>query len=105
MRDRVGVGMTLGLAIYLYASRHLPMDRWQERMLIDDEQPLDRDDWRALGALIVLALPVTFFWATYEQQGNTVTLWADGHTDRSLGLFGFTIPTTWFLALNPFLIR
>jgi POT family proton-dependent oligopeptide transporter len=99
-----GVGMTLGLAIYLYASRHLPMDKWQERMRLTDEQPLGGDEWRALGALIVLALPVTFFWATYEQVGNTVTLWADGHTDRSLGLFGFTIPTTWFLALNPFLI-
>jgi POT family proton-dependent oligopeptide transporter len=29
-----------------------------------------------MGALMLLALPVTFFWATYEQQGNTIALWA-----------------------------
>jgi len=45
---------------------------------------------------------VTFFWATYEQQGNTIALWADGHTDRSLG--SFEIPATWFQAVNPFMI-
>ena len=29
------------------------------------------------------SLPVTLFWATYEQQGNTIALWADDYTDRS----------------------
>ena len=24
---------------------------------------------------------MTFFWATYEQQGNTIALWADDYTD------------------------
>ena len=99
-----GVGMTLGLAIYLTAAPALPPDALARRRRNEDSQPLGRDEWRALGALVLLALPVTFFWATYEQAGNTVTLWADGYTDRSLGLFGFTIPTTWFLAINPFLI-
>jgi POT family proton-dependent oligopeptide transporter len=33
-------------------------------------------------------------------------LWADTNTDRSLHLFGLSaqIPTTWFLAFNPFMI-
>src|SRR6202035_4890964 len=46
------------------------------------------------------------FWATYEQIGNTTVLWADANTDRALALFGLNaqIPTTWFLAFNPFLI-
>ena len=50
-------------------------------------QPLGRDEWRAMGALVLLALPVTLFWATYEQQGNTIALWADGHTDRTINLW------------------
>src|SRR5713226_8710870 len=41
--------------------------------------------------------------------GNTVILWADANIDRSidaLHLFGVSaqIPTTWFLAFNPFMI-
>jgi POT family proton-dependent oligopeptide transporter len=48
---------------------------------------------------------VTLFWATYEQIGNTIVLWADANTDRTLvpGLAA-QIPTTWFLAFNPFMI-
>jgi POT family proton-dependent oligopeptide transporter len=97
-----GVGMTVGLCIYLYAQRHLPMDRWQARMVTGDERPLDRAAWRLMGAIVLLALPVIFFWATYEQQGNTIALWADGYTERRIG--SFEIPTTWFQAVNPFLI-
>ena len=96
-----GVGMTIGLAIYLYASRTLPPDPLTLRRSAP-AQPFGRDEWRAMGAIILLALPVTFFWATYEQQGNTIALWADSHTDRSLG--GFEIPATWFQAVNPFMI-
>jgi POT family proton-dependent oligopeptide transporter len=57
-------------------------------------------------ALIALFLPVTLFWATYEQQGNTITLWADDHTDRTINLIFWhgEIPTTWFQAFNPFMI-
>jgi POT family proton-dependent oligopeptide transporter len=51
-------------------------------------------------------VPNTLFWATYEQMGNTTILWIDSKVDRSIDLFGFAtqIPTTWFLAFNPFMI-
>ncbi len=57
-------------------------------------------------ALLLLCAPVILFWATYEQQGNTIALWADARTDRSIGLLGWTvdIPTTWFQAFNPLMI-
>jgi POT family proton-dependent oligopeptide transporter len=57
-------------------------------------------------ALGMLFLPVTLFWAAYEQGGNTMTLWADAHTDRSIDLLVWRgeIPTTWFQAFNPFMI-
>jgi POT family proton-dependent oligopeptide transporter len=71
-----------------------------------DKQPLDRDEWRAILALMALFLPTTLFWATYEQQGNTIVLWADGHTDRTIDLIVWQgeIPVTWFQAFNPFMI-
>jgi POT family proton-dependent oligopeptide transporter len=49
-----------------------------------ERKPLDRDEWRAVVALLVLFLPNTLFWATYEQQGNTIALWADANTDRTV---------------------
>jgi POT family proton-dependent oligopeptide transporter len=101
-----GVGMTAGLAIYLYASRTLPPDERSRLLSEGGAQPFGRDEWRAIGAIVVLALPVTFFWATYEQQGNTLALWADGYTDRTINLLFWRgqIPVTWFQAFNPFMI-
>ena len=51
-----------------------------------EKQPLDRDEWRGILALLVLFVPTTLFWATYEQQGNTIALWADDNTDRTIDL-------------------
>jgi POT family proton-dependent oligopeptide transporter len=98
-----GVGMTVGLVIYLFASRTLPPDVRAQRLAAGDERPFGRDEWRAILALCVLTVPVTFFWATYEQAGNTIALWADGHTDRRV-IGALEIPVTWFQAFNPFMI-
>jgi POT family proton-dependent oligopeptide transporter len=102
-----GVGMCIGLAIYLYAQPMLPPDELHKaRAAHVERKPLDRAEWRAIVALLVLFVPATLFWATYDQMGNTTVLWADANTDRTLSLFGLDaqIPTTWFLAFNPFLI-
>jgi POT family proton-dependent oligopeptide transporter len=101
-----GVGMTLGLAIYLYASRTLPPDTLTRRTAAGETQRFGREEWRAVFALLVLSLPVTLFWATYEQMGNTIALWADDYTDRTINLVFWSgrIPTTWFQSFNPFMI-
>jgi proton-dependent oligopeptide transporter, POT family len=102
-----GVGMCLGLSIYLYALPLLPQDELHKAQLAHVErQPLSREQWRAIVALLVLFVPNTLFWATYEQMGNTTILWIDTNVDRNIDLFGWTaqIPTTWFLAFNPFMI-
>jgi proton-dependent oligopeptide transporter, POT family len=102
-----GVGMVIGLMVYLYAAPTLPADE-RERMVTSgaERRPLDRNDWRAIVALIVLLIPVSLFWATYEQQGNTIPLWADDYTDRHINLLIWhgEIPVTWFQSFNPFFI-
>ncbi len=102
-----GVGMTVALLVYLYAMPTLPPDEMQKAKAAGlDKKPLDRSEWRAVLALIVLFLPTTLFWATYEQQGNTIALWADQHTHRSINFIVWqsVIPVTWFQAFNPFMI-
>jgi proton-dependent oligopeptide transporter, POT family len=132
-----GVGMCIGLAIYLYALPLLPADmpspacgggmgggesahaaqrppslpspasggglRSSPRV---KQKKLERSEWRGIIALLVLFVPTTLFWASYEQISNTIILWADANTDRTVSLFGLTgeIPTTSFLAFNPFMI-
>ena len=95
-----GIGMALGLIIYLIATPNLPKDAFTRREVA--QVPLDRTAQQSIGALLLLFPPVSLFWATYEQQGNTIALWADHFTDRHF--LGGEIPVTWFQAFNPFMI-
>ena len=84
-----GIGMLVSLAIYLYGTRHLPPDELvRTRTAAGEIAPLDRDERRRVVALLIVCALVAFFWATYDQQANTLLLWAEDHTDRSINLAG-----------------
>jgi POT family proton-dependent oligopeptide transporter len=102
-----GVGMTIGLVTYLIGYRTLPVDEMHKATAVHaGRTPLNPDERRAIWALLALWVPTCLFWATYEQSGNTITLWADAFTDRTVNLLIWTgeIPVTWFQAFNPFMI-
>ncbi|MFN8587369.1 MAG: peptide MFS transporter [Candidatus Eisenbacteria bacterium] len=64
---------------------------------------LPADEKPRVIAIVTACVIVAAFWAVYEQQGNTMQVWADQNTHwPTIG--GFTIPTTWYQAFNPFMI-
>ncbi len=60
---------------------------------------LDPEDKGRVVALLLLCLGVVAFWAIFEQQGNTLQLWADEKTDWHF--FGWEVPSTWYQSFNP----
>lgn len=96
-----GIGMVLGLCIYLWGQRHLP-EQARHPVVEHHALPRARFPRATLLLLVAVALSVTVFRGAYEQVGNTVALWADSGVDRRLG--GWTIPMTWFQSLNPLLV-
>jgi POT family proton-dependent oligopeptide transporter len=54
-------------------------------------------------AICAACIVTAGFWAVYEQQGNTLQLWADQNTHWPT-ILGFTIPSTWYQTFNPFMI-
>jgi POT family proton-dependent oligopeptide transporter len=102
-----GVGMLIALAVYLWGFSTLPEDELtKERAVHAKRPPLTKEDRRAVWALIFLCIPLTLWWACYEQQGNVLNLWTADNTDRSIDLYFWRgeIPVTWFQAVNPFMI-
>ena len=96
-----GVGMMVGLGTYLFGLPDLPPESARTDI------PIDRAHLtRALLGVAFLFLPSALFWAAYEQQGNTIALWADDFTDRgiNLGFWQGEIPVTWFQSVNPLMI-
>ncbi len=106
-RDRAYSIFYVGINLGAYAMPELPPDELHKASAAGmQNKPLDRGEWRGILALLALFVPTTLFWATYEQQGNTIVLWADDYTDRAINLVLWKgeIPITWFQAFNPFLI-
>jgi POT family proton-dependent oligopeptide transporter len=102
-----GLGMAVGQVIYLFALRTLPPDRIaRNKTSKEEKKPLTSRDWKAVIALVLLCIPTSLFWAVYEQQGNTINLWAQDFTNRHVipGVIDLQIPVTWFQAFNPFMI-
>ena len=64
---------------------------------------LPRDERPRVMAICAACCVTVAFWAVYEQQGNTLQLWADQSTHWPTVL-GFTIPSTWYQSFNPFMI-
>ncbi len=98
-----GFGMLIGLAIYRFFARLLP----PEPLAVPQAEraaatALTAQDRANLGRLAAIIGVVVLFRIGYEQSGNVIALWIAHQTDRSVG--AFTIPATWFQAINPLLI-
>jgi POT family proton-dependent oligopeptide transporter len=99
-----GVGMVIGLVIYLTNQKLLPAEAQQMKDRKAVRAPIGPEGRRAVRNLILIAAVVVLFRIAYEQSGNTLALWADSRTDRHLGASGLLIPATWFQSINPLLI-
>jgi len=100
-----GVGMLLGLVVYHFGRHLLPTDRVTENITAKThkaDEPLTSAEWKAVGGLVFLCILNIVFWSVYEQQGNTMQLWADQNTNWTF--FGHLIPSTWFQSFNPLFI-
>ncbi|MES1209694.1 MAG: peptide MFS transporter, partial [Pseudomonadota bacterium] len=100
-----GVGMLLGLGVYLVGGKYLAADDLSKRRAAHkiERTPLTPVERKRVMALVALCALNVVFWAVYEQQGNTMQSWADEHT-RWPSVLGFQIPSTWFQSFNPLMI-
>ncbi len=100
-----GVGMVIGLLVYLWGQKHLAPDQIMQKKEAKQgksKEPMTQEDWLKIGAIFVMMALSIVFWSVYEQQGNTMALWADANTDRMI--FGWDMPASWFQSFNPLMI-
>lgn len=92
-----GVGMLIGIVIYLSGRHHLPPELPRNRA--GNRVVLAPGDARVIVALLVLLALTSTFWIVQAQVWNIYPLWLRDVVDRDLS-FGFTIPVTWFQSLD-----
>lgn len=98
-----GVGMLIGLVVY-WLGRDLIPNTGKSIAAVEKaaSRKLTKKEWNAVYALAFLCFLNIMFWAVYEQQGNTLQLWADKKTDWVF--FDWEVPSSWFQSFNPFMI-
>lgn len=93
-----GIGMLIGIVIYLWGARYLPPDDLSTSRR-DQTVRMQPGDLRKVIVILVLLAITALFWIMQTQVWNTYPLWLRDHVDRSLP-FGWVIPVTWFQALD-----
>lgn len=92
-----GIGMVIGLAIFLAGTRYLPPEERPGRQ--DAERPkLERQDWWTVVALILLIPVLAIALLTNQEIFNAYLVWGDQQFD--LVFFGHRLPTTWLITLD-----
>src|SRR6202521_593658 len=94
-----GVGMLIGLTIYLAGRKYLPPDS----LVVDKHEraartPLTHREKMAIVALLLLLPVLTMAVIPNQQIFNAYLVWAQDHAD--LIFFGKKMPTTWLITLD-----
>lgn len=91
-----GVGMLIGMAIYLSGRAQLPPDEIVPRG--DSSRQLQPGDARVILAIVAVLAITALFWIAQTQVWNTYPLWVRDRVDR--GIFDAVVPVTWFQSMD-----
>lgn len=106
-----GIGMTLSVIIQLlFSHRYLgsigmePSAKLALQRSGGKKVPLTLMERDRIKVILVLFIFVVLFWASFEQAGGLMNIYAAEKTNRMIASLGFEVPSGWFQSMNPFYI-
>jgi POT family proton-dependent oligopeptide transporter len=103
-----GIGMLLGMIVYLVGQKHLSHvgnyigTSKNPEEVVAAKRPLSKVEKDRIVVLLISFLLVIVFWGAFEQAGGLMNLYAKEKTNRML--LGFEVPASWFQSLNAMFI-
>ncbi|MBU0826161.1 MAG: peptide MFS transporter [Alphaproteobacteria bacterium] len=91
-----GIGMLIGLAIYLLGGRYLPPER--NRADTTERVRLQPGDGAKITGILAMLAITALYWTAQSQVWNSYPLWIKDQVDRDLGFA--MVPVTWFQSLD-----
>lgn len=67
---------------------------------IISDPSLTKTERSRIWVIYIIAFFVIFFWSAFEQAGASLTYFAEEQTNRNIGIFNWTIPTSYFQSIN-----
>ncbi|MCC9138231.1 peptide MFS transporter [Pontibacter silvestris] len=111
-----GFGMILGQVVFIWGRKYLKgigdlvkSDKKKDIIFTKNEAVasagflgFNRQEWDRIIVILISFIIVLVFWASFEQAGGLMNLYALQYTDRFV--FGWEVPTAWLQGLNSFFI-
>lgn len=103
-----GIGMLLGMVVYLWGQKHLQHvgnfigSSKSEEEREAAKRPLTKVEKDRVSVLLLSFLLVVVFWGAFEQAGGLMNIYTADKTDRML--MGFEIPASVFQSINAMFI-
>ena len=99
-----GVGMLIGLAVYLSGQRHMPPDpmaqRANDRAAGVERPKMTAREWRTVGVLLLLVPIIAVAFVGNSEIFNGYLLW--GKQNFQLQVGGHTLPVSWLISIDAF---
>lgn len=104
-----GVGMLAGLAMYLISQHKFLGDKGlyvhsSNQKNSHSNAPLTIVEKQRIAVIFILTFFTIFFWASFEQAGSSLTLFAEKSTNRIIPFLNWEFPASYFQAINPLFI-
>jgi len=99
-----GIGMILGQTFFYFGRNKFKNSNPQEKKISNLQKKLDRIEIDRIKLIVISSFILIIFWASFEQAGGLMNIFAFQKTDRFLGLINFEIPASWFQSINPLMI-
>jgi len=103
-----GIGMALGLLVYMYGQKHIAHVGNYLGSSVDASEreaaarPLNKIEKDRVAVLLVSFLLVVVFWGAFEQAGGLMNIYTMEKTNRFIG--DFQVPASVFQSINAFFI-
>ena len=99
-----GIGMIIGQIFFFVGRKKFTNKTIRATNSFKTKKKLNQIEIDRIKLIVISSLILIIFWASFEQAGGLMNIFAFQKTDRFFDLINFEIPASWFQSINPLLI-
>ena len=97
-----GIGMIVGQISFFLGRKNFKYIK-RERKYFRSKK-INKFEFDRIKLIILASFILIIFWASFEQAGGLMNLFAYQKTDRFISFLNFEVPASWFQSINPLMI-
>ena len=97
-----GIGMIIGQSFFFFGRKKFKKTSKKKKLIFTSK--LNNSEIDRIKLIIIASIILIIFWASFEQAGGLMNIFAYQKTDRVIDLINFEVPASWFQSINPLMI-